>query len=74
MGTDLTGRAGGTFRIFLPNGTHVTGSCGETYRLDRWRSVSPTRLIVTEDVGQSGRVRRVEFEVAFSILRVSSDG
>jgi hypothetical protein len=39
----------GTFRIFLSDGTHVTGSCSETYRLDRWRAVSPGRLTVTED-------------------------
>lgn len=39
----------GTFRIFLADGTHVTGSCRETYRLDRWRTVSPGRLAVDED-------------------------
>ncbi len=39
----------GSFRVFLANGTVMTGSCTETYRLDRWRRDSPTRLTITED-------------------------
>jgi hypothetical protein len=30
--------APGTIRIFLPDGTLVMDSCGETYRLARWRT------------------------------------
>lgn len=39
----------GSFRVFLANGSVMTGSCTETYRLDRWRMNSPTRLTITED-------------------------
>jgi hypothetical protein len=39
----------GTFRVFLANGTAMAGSCTETYRLDRWRMSSASRLTVTED-------------------------
>jgi hypothetical protein len=39
----------GSFRVFLANGTAMTGSCTETYRLDRWRMNSATRLTITED-------------------------
>ncbi|HEX8361499.1 MAG TPA: hypothetical protein VF613_15400 [Longimicrobium sp.] len=39
----------GTFRIFLAGGTVMTGSCTETYRIDRWRSNSASRVTITED-------------------------
>ena len=39
----------GSFRIFLGEGTAVTGSCTETYRLDRWRMASASRLTLSED-------------------------
>lgn len=39
----------GTFRIFLADGTHVTGSCSETYRLDRWSRQTARRVTVNEN-------------------------
>ena len=39
----------GTFRIFLADGTLVMDSCGETYRLARWRRVDDRHIEWTED-------------------------
>ncbi|HEX8271493.1 MAG TPA: hypothetical protein VF615_02505 [Longimicrobiaceae bacterium] len=38
----------GSFRVFLPNGSVLTGSCRETYRVDPWRMSSASRLTITE--------------------------
>ena len=50
--------APGTLRIFLPDGTLVMDSCGETYRLARWRSIDERRVEWQEDTA------RIEAEVA----------
>jgi hypothetical protein len=39
----------GTIRIFLPDGTLLMDSCGETYRLARWTSVTGSRIAWDED-------------------------
>lgn len=57
MATDPAA-APGTFRVFLPNGTLVMDSCGETYRLARWRFIDDRRIEWTEDTA------RIEAEVA----------
>jgi hypothetical protein len=41
--------AAGSLRIFLPDGTMLMDSCGETYRLARWELVSATRIAWSED-------------------------
>jgi uncharacterized lipoprotein YbaY len=41
--------APGTIRIFLADGTLLTTSCGETYRLSRWSRVSSSRIAWEED-------------------------
>ena len=41
--------APGTLRIFLPDGTLVMDSCGETYRLARWRAIDERRIEWQED-------------------------
>lgn len=46
--TDVTAPAG-TLRIFLADGTLVMDSCGETYRLVKWRSLGRGRIEWTED-------------------------
>ena len=53
----------GTLRIFLPDGTLVMDSCGETYRLARWRAIDERRIEWQEDTA------RIEAEVT----EVSSD-
>ena len=55
--------APGTLRIFLPDGTLVMDSCGETYRLARWRAIDERRIEWHEDSA------RIEAEVT----EVSSD-
>ena len=44
--------APGTFRIFLPNGTLLMDSCGETYRLAEWRALDQHRIEWTEDTAR----------------------
>lgn len=39
----------GTLRVFLPDGTLLMDSCGETYRLVRWSSVAADRITWEED-------------------------
>jgi len=39
----------GTIRVFLPDGTLLMDSCGETYRLARWTSMNGTRIAWDED-------------------------
>ena len=39
----------GTIRIFLPDGTLLMDSCGETYRLARWTSIDASRIAWDED-------------------------
>jgi len=39
----------GTIRIFLPDGTLLMDSCGETYRLSRWTSIDASRIVWEED-------------------------
>jgi hypothetical protein len=39
----------GTIRIFLPDGTLLMDSCGETYRLARWTSTDASRIAWDED-------------------------
>jgi hypothetical protein len=39
----------GTLRIFLADGTLLMDSCGETYRLAKWRTVGRGRIAWTED-------------------------
>lgn len=51
MSTD-TSAAPGTFRIFLPDGTLLMDSCGETYRLARWRAIDNRRIEWTEDAAR----------------------
>ena len=62
MSTDPSA-APGTLRIFLPDGTLVMDSCGETYRLARWRALDERRIEWQEDSA------RIEAEVT----QVSSD-
>ena len=50
----------GTLRIFLPDGTLVMDSCGETYRLAQWRAIGEGRIEWQEDT------ERIEAEVAQS--------
>ena len=47
----------GTLRIFLPDGTLVIDSCGESYRLARWRALNERRIEWQEDTA------RIEAEV-----------
>ena len=56
MSTDPSA-APGTLRIFLPDGTLVMDSCGETYRLARWRAIDERRIEWQEDTA------RIEAEV-----------
>ncbi|HEX2340799.1 MAG TPA: hypothetical protein VHI98_09995 [Vicinamibacterales bacterium] len=62
MSTDPSA-APGTLRIFLPDGTLVMDSCGETYRLARWRAINERRIEWQEDTA------RIEAEVT----QVSAD-
>jgi len=39
----------GSMQIFLPDGTLVSDSCWETYRLSRWQQVSDTEISWEED-------------------------
>jgi hypothetical protein len=39
----------GTLRIFLADGTLLMDSCGETYRLAKWRALGGGRIAWTED-------------------------
>ena len=55
--------APGTLRIFLPDGTLVMDSCGEVYRLARWRAIDERRIEWQEDTA------RIEADVT----QVSSD-
>jgi len=55
--------APGTLRIFLPDGTLVMDSCGETYRLARWKATNDTRIEWQEDAA------RIEADV----VNVTSD-
>jgi hypothetical protein len=55
--------APGTLRIFLPNGTLLMDSCGETYRLAEWRTVCERRLEWTEDTAR----------IAAEITRLTDD-
>jgi hypothetical protein len=41
--------APGTFRIFLPDGTLVMDSCGETHRFVRWRVIDDRKIEWQED-------------------------
>jgi ribosomal-protein-alanine N-acetyltransferase len=53
-----TAAAPGSVRVFLPNGTVLSTSCVETYRIDPWRRVNADSAVVTED--------GVEIPVAFT--------
>jgi hypothetical protein len=48
----------GTLRIFLADGTLLMDSCGETYRLAKWRTLRPRRIAWIEDGA------RIEAEVS----------
>lgn len=50
----------GSFRIFLPDGTLVMDSCGETYRLARWQPLGDSGVVWEEDTA------RIEAEVTES--------
>ncbi|HYN08919.1 MAG TPA: hypothetical protein VES67_16170 [Vicinamibacterales bacterium] len=52
--------APGTMRIFLPDQSLVMDSCGETYRLARWRAIDERRIEWTEDTS------RIEAEIAIA--------
>jgi uncharacterized lipoprotein YbaY len=54
--------APGTMRIFLSNGSLVMDSCGETYRLVRWRAIDERRIEWTEDTA------RIEAEIAVATV------
>lgn len=41
--------AEGTIRVFLPDGTLLMDSCGETYRLARWTPIDERRIAWEED-------------------------
>jgi hypothetical protein len=41
--------AHGTIRVFLPDGTLLMDSCGETYRLARWTAIDENRIAWEED-------------------------
>lgn len=56
VSTDV-GVAPGTLRIFLPDGTMLMDSCGEGYRLARWRSTGENGVEWDEDTA------RIEAEV-----------
>ena len=56
MATDPSA-ASRTLRIFLADGTLVMDSCGETYRLARWRAIEERRIEWQEDSA------RIEAEV-----------
>ena len=62
LATDASA-APGTLRIFLPNGTLLMDSCGETYRLAEWRTVGERRLEWTEDTAR----------IAAEITRLTDD-
>jgi hypothetical protein len=62
MSTDRSAAAG-TLRIFLPDGTLLMDSCGETYRLARWRAIDERLIEWQEDTA------RIEAEVS----QVSAD-
>ncbi len=51
LSTDA-GASPGTLRIFLPDGTLLMDSCGETYRMARWRAIDERRLEWTEDTAR----------------------
>lgn len=56
VSTDV-GAAPATLRIFLPDGTMLMDSCGEGYRLARWRSTGEQSVEWEEDTA------RIEAEV-----------
>lgn len=47
--------APGTLRIFLPDGTLLMDSCGETYRLARWQAIDERRIEWHEDTARTRR-------------------
>jgi hypothetical protein len=47
----------GTLQVFLPNGTLLMDSCGETYRLARWQSIDDRHIAWQEDAA------RIEAEI-----------
>jgi hypothetical protein len=51
LSTDASA-APGTLRIFLPNGMLLMDSCGETYRLARWRAIDDRRIEWQEDAAR----------------------
>ena len=66
----------GSFRVFLPNGSVLTGSCRETYRVDPWRMISASRLTITEgteaipaDVAFQGSELRLRLRLARGATR-----
>jgi hypothetical protein len=48
LSTDAAAQRG-TLRIFLADGTLLMDSCGETYRLAKWRTLGRGRIDWTED-------------------------
>jgi hypothetical protein len=49
--------AAGTLLVFLPNGTLLMDSCGETYRLARWQPIDDRHIAWQEDTA------RIEAEI-----------
>ncbi len=47
--SDDTSGMPGSMQIFLADGTLVSDSCWETYRLSNWQQVSPTEISWDED-------------------------
>jgi hypothetical protein len=56
MSTDASASPG-TLQVFLPNGTLLMDSCGETYRLAHWQSIDDRHIAWQEDAA------RIEAEI-----------
>lgn len=64
----------GSFRVFLPDGTLIQDSCGETWRLSPWHRIDATNLVWEED----GKTIRAEIALlgpdALSLILQLGDG
>jgi hypothetical protein len=67
------GSAPGAIQIFLGDGSLLTDSCFETYRLSQWRRDGERELVWSED-GIEIRASIVSVDAAELVLRVEAGG
>jgi hypothetical protein len=71
--TLVMGSAPGAIQIFLGDGSLLTDSCFETYRLSRWRRDGERELVWSED-GIEIRASIVSVDATELVLRVEAGG